>query len=397
MQPTRGNNKLDRIYMSDYDYDGIKVVKSAVTSDHMAIIAYSGEVVKTVGKTRRVCKFRKHSASQHAHFLSSVLSPVHIVNQDGDTQNEFDRLYNSMSQLLEAYYPERTVTITSTDPPYVTPAVKRMMRRKNKLMRLGRCEEAAAFAVKIGAAIKNFNSAELSRVDVLSNPRDMWSKVRQLTGRSKTSTTASQNSGITADRLNDHYAAISSDSSYTPPCIKATAINWDQANHITECRLFDILDTLRPTSIGLDNIPAWFLKISAPFLAAPLSDMFNLSLASSIVPRQWKAASILPIPKSSTPLQLADYRPISITPVLSRVLERIVVKDSIYPSLRSPPPGLSFHYQFAFQPTGSTTAALIQLLHTITTLLATHPCYVIVYALDFCKAFDSVHHSSVPV
>src|SRR5664279_3314062 len=78
----------------------------------------------------------------------------------------------------------------------------------------------------------------------------MWSKVRQLTGRSKTSTTASQNSGITADRLNDHYAAISSDSSYTPPCIKATAINWDQANHITECRLFDILDTLRPTSIG---------------------------------------------------------------------------------------------------------------------------------------------------
>ena len=62
--------------------------------------------------------------------------------------------------------------------------------------------------------------------------------------------------------------------------------------------------------------------------------------------------------------------------------------------LRSPPPGLSFHDQFAFQPTGSTTAALIQLLHTITTLLATHP-YVIVYALDFSKAFDSVRHSSV--
>ena len=49
-------------------------------------------------------------------------------------------------------------------PPYVTPAVKCMMRRKNKLMRLGRCEEAAAFAKKIGVVIKNFNSAELSRV-----------------------------------------------------------------------------------------------------------------------------------------------------------------------------------------------------------------------------------------
>ena len=69
MQPTRGNNKLDCVYVSDYDYGGIKVVKSAVTSYHMAIIAYSGEVVKTVGKTRRVCKFHKHTVTQHAHFL----------------------------------------------------------------------------------------------------------------------------------------------------------------------------------------------------------------------------------------------------------------------------------------------------------------------------------------
>ena len=171
-------------------------------------------------------------------------------------QDEFNRLYNLMSVLLDVYYPEQTVTITSEDPPYVTPAVKRMMRRKNTLIRLGRCEEAAALAVKIGAAIKNFNSAELSRVDVLSNPRSLWSKVRQLTGRSKTSTAVSQNSGITANGLNDHYTAISNDSNYTPPCVKATANNWDQAIHITKWRLFDVLDSLRPTSMGLDKIPA---------------------------------------------------------------------------------------------------------------------------------------------
>ena len=132
--------------------------------------------------------------------------------------------------------------------------------------------------------------------------------------------------------------------------MKATANNWDQTNYITVWRLFGVLDTLRPTSMGLDKIPAWFLKIGAPFLSAPLSDMFNLSLTSSVVPRQWKAASIMPIPKSSTPIQPADYMPISITPVLSRVLERIVVRDFIYPSFQSPPFGLSFHDQFVFQP-----------------------------------------------
>ena len=77
-------------------------------------------------------------------------------------------MYKSMSVLLDAYYPERTVTITSADPPYVMPAVKRMMQWRNKLMRLGLFEEAVARAVMIGAAIrgaviKNFKSAELDR------------------------------------------------------------------------------------------------------------------------------------------------------------------------------------------------------------------------------------------
>jgi hypothetical protein len=120
----------------------------------------------------------------------------------------------------------------------------------------------------------------------------------------------------------------------------------------------------------------------------------NLSLSSSVVPQQWKSASILPIPKVPSPSVPADYRPISITPVLSRVLERIVVTDYIYPSLQFPPPELSFADQFAFQPTASTTAALIQFLQTVTTLLETNP-YVIVYALDFSKAFDSVRQSAV--
>ena len=392
--PTRGRSRLDRLYVSDLEYSGIKVVKSAAKSDHLAIVAYTGIVKNTVGKTRRVCTFRKHTAAQNAHFLASVSDPVHIVNLDGDPQEEYDKLYRVMTELLDTYFPERTVTITSADPPYCTPAIKYMLRRKNRLMRSGHVEKAGALALKIGEAITKFNSAELSRVDVLSDSRSMWSKVRQLTGRSKSSSAASRNSAITADLLNRHYAAVSTDANYTAPSVKATANNSSAATHITNLRLFKVLDSLRPTATGLDNIPAWFLRIGAPFFTAPLADLMNLSLSSSVVPQQWKLASILPIPKISTPHVPSDYRPISITPVLSRILERIVVTDYVYPSLSSPPPGLTFSDQFAFQPTGSTTAALIHLLHTITTLLETNP-YVIVYALDFSKAFDSVRHSAV--
>ena len=184
-QSTRGNSFLDRIYVSDAQYSGVKVVKSAVKSDHMAIVAYTGVVMTTVGKTRRICTHRKHTSAQHAHFLASVSAPIHTANtcDNVDPHDEYNLLYGMLCSLLDHYHPERRVTITSADAPYITTAVESMLRWKNSLMRSGRVEEAATIAVKIGAAIRQYNSSELSRVDVLNEPRAMWTKVRQLTGR----------------------------------------------------------------------------------------------------------------------------------------------------------------------------------------------------------------------
>ena len=96
--------------------------------------------------------------------------------------------------------------------------------------------------------------------------------------------------------------------------------------------------------------------------------------------------SIRPVAKTPAPKQPADYRPISITSVLTRLAERIVVQRYIYPALSSAPAALQFNDQFAFRPTGSTTAAIIHL-----NLLSTES-YVIIISLDFAKAFDTVRH-----
>jgi hypothetical protein len=47
-----------------------------------------------------------------------------------------------------------------------------------------------------------------------------------------------------------------------------------------------VLDTLRPTATSLDNIPARFLQNGAPFFTAPLADLINLSISSSVLPQQ---------------------------------------------------------------------------------------------------------------
>ena len=173
--------------------------------------------------------------------------------------------------------------------------------------------------------------------------------VRHLTGRSKNR--GSANSALSANELNNHYAATSTDADYRAPGIKST-VNTDQVTtHITEWRIFRILDGLQKTTTGVDGTPAWFLQIGAPFSSAAIADAVNLSLATGVVPSQWKTACILPVPKVAAPSSHADYRPISITPILARLTERIVVRDYIYPSFKFPPENLDFSDQFAFQPT----------------------------------------------
>jgi len=148
---------------------------------------------------------------------------------------------------------------------------------------------------------------------------------------------------------------------------------------VTPWEIFHILDHLHSTDIGLDNVPAWCLRLGAPVFAEPVATMFNHSLATATVLSQWKRSSIFPLLKVPPPTALSDFRSISITSVLSRIIEQIMVRRYIYPAIIHPPPPLSFVDQHVFRPL---TAGVISLLGAVTKLLDTNQ-YVHVYALDF--------------
>ena len=89
----------------------------------------------------------------------------------------------------------------------------------------------------------------------MSSAKTVWMKVRQLTGRSKNQAN-NCHSDLSADKLNDHYATISTDANYAAPGIKCTCSSSDAFDPISEWRIFNIFDVLCHTSTGLDNIPA---------------------------------------------------------------------------------------------------------------------------------------------
>ena len=75
--------------------------------------------------------------------------------------------------------------VTTTDPYFVTPVVKVMLRKKNRLMRAGRVEEATAMTKRVRSIINKCNSMHLRRYDTRRNVRETWMKVREVTqGRS---------------------------------------------------------------------------------------------------------------------------------------------------------------------------------------------------------------------
>ena len=79
----------------------------------------------------------------------------------------------------------------------------------------------------------------------------------------------------------------------------------------------------------MDGISAKMLQFTAYSIASSLTNLFNQSLTTGTYPSEWKRARIVPVPKSDSPsTSVSGYRPISIIPIVSKVLE-LHVKDII--------------------------------------------------------------------
>jgi len=133
---------------------------------------------------------------------------------DSDLQTQFDTFYDTAFALLNKFYPEREITVTSRDPDYVTARMKAMLPRNNCLMRCGRVEEAGALAQRIGKEIVRRSKTRLSHLNCRTGIKDIWAAIRQLTGRRQD---VGKVDGVSAESLTEHYARISTDANYSAP------------------------------------------------------------------------------------------------------------------------------------------------------------------------------------
>ena len=140
---------------------------------------------------------------------------------------------------------------------------------------------------------------------------------------------------------------------------------------------------------GPDLLPSRLLKLGAEFIAPSLTHLFQLSLSSGELPLDWISANVVPVHKKGDKQLTKNYRPISLTSVVVKIMERIIHRQLIY-ALESH--NLLHDCQFGFRRKRSTVSLLLQAVHDWAGSLnhrnSTHCLF-----LDLAKAFDSVSHA----
>lgn len=124
-------------------------------------------------------------------------------------------------------------------------------------------------------------------------------------------------------------------------------------------------------------------------LAPILANIFNKSMETGIVPDKLKTALVTPVYKADNPKLFTNYRPISVLPVFSKLLEKV-----IYSRLLKYLENLKIlsNHQYGFRRGHSTYMALLELIDNITKSIDNKE-YTIGIFIDLSKAFDTVNHS----
>ena len=162
---------------------------------------------------------------------------------------------------------------------------------------------------------------------------------------------------------------------------------------ITRC---DVVDAIKCLSVGsapgIDDLPAVFFKKCSNQLSVPLQSIFQKSLVQEKLPSQWKVGKIVPIFKNKgSRSDPKNYRPVSLTSISCKIMERILKKHMINHLLGN---NLLHPGQHGFLSGKSTQTQILECFNDWTDAIDQNKCIDVVY-LDISKAFDTVSHEKL--
>lgn len=407
-RPTRKDNYLDLVLCSEMDIvDNLRVQEPFVTSDHCTVrFDIMGKISP---KTKKFPVFNYFKADYNQIRESAKSLGWNNFDWDKSVDENWENLRNDLLKLRDKF-------ISTKGKPrnkcvWATEQVRKLRIAKKKAwvkyQKSGRDQNLFDdYKSKLKLSVNENKRAKKTFEQKLANniKQDCKSFYSYINSKSRsnnkvgplvnTAGEAINTNKETADFLNRYFSSVFTTENLhnLPEAERVFQGTLDQCLSeitITEDIVFNKLNALNVNkSHGPDEIHNKMLYELRYELSKPLTELFQKSLQFGHIPQDWRDANVVPLFKKGKRNQPQNYRPVSLTSVVGKILEKIM-KDHI--TLHLEKFQLLKNSQHGFMSGRSCLTNLLEFFENLTSSLDEGDNVDAIY-LDFSKAFDKVPH-----
>lgn len=426
-KPTRVNNKtatlIDNIFTNKHlENDSAGIVITDL-SDHFGI--YHITKIETINEKPKYITTRTLKEKNITNFKNSLLNTDFSLTLNTNCANTaYNNFLNTITIKLDETCPKKTRKIThkmSKREPWITENIINMSKHKQKLLKnklkkpsVNNINNYKNICNEINKEKRKEKQTYYDRLlqENKNNIKKTWRILNQAINKHndkhdlpcifEINNRDESNCKNIANKFNEFFSTIGSELAGSIPTNQTDYKSYLENN--TKDTFFliptDPVEIIKTTkylqpkkSTGIDEISTHLLKEIIEETCIPLTHIINLSFSHGTVPEKMKIAKIIPIYKSGNKKLFNNYRPISILPSFSKLLEKLVTKRLVTFLDQN---NILYKYQFGFRKKHSTTHAILHFLNDIATNndKPTKDNTLALF-LDLSKAFDTINHSQL--
>ena len=403
---------IDHIFVSKPSNFPCAFVVANSISDHDVV--YCRRKINSTKYHYRTIKCRNYRRYNQASLRSDVqnIDWEPIYQNTSDVNSAVSYLTENLQRIFDKHAPLIEKRVKGRPCQWINDDIKAQMNSRDQLHRKAKksksTEDWNAYKRKRNACTNEVKKAKstyfrsLLNENERVNPKKFWKTIKTIFP-SKPKTIAPCTGSDRVNRFSDYYSTIVQKLKSVNFPLRDSVWRYYPKKPLRTKHIFKfsfvttgyILKQLnhlkRNKATGVDLLPPNLLKDCSEQIAGPLCHIINLSFQTCTVPSLWKSAKVNPVFKSGGADLVENYRPISILPILSKVLER-AVHDQLYEFMEDHK--LLSDCQYGFRKKRSTKLAAALLCDSVRQSFEDGQMVGCLF-LDLSKAFDTMGHNII--